>query len=88
MKMISATMAHNIATEFEGNPFWKKFFSETMGKIYERAVNGHTDLDIYIPIGKRSLEFLENSKTFFEGLGYKISTGGTCNGVLYYTIYW
>jgi hypothetical protein len=85
MKIITATMAKNIANDFMNN-VWREPLSQTMESILEASLKGQHSLCVSFTLeyGRDSASL---TKTFFQGLGYTITQEGA-NGRLYYTINW
>lgn len=85
MKIVTAIMASNIATDFENNA-WRPILEETMDKILKAAMQGRHSLNVTFTL-EYGLDSALTTRIFFKGLGYTVSDYGT-NGKLYYTIKW
>ena len=86
MKVVSASMAKNIADDFENNAL-APVINEIMNNILKAAQRAEHSCNVRIPFDKISYTAANTTITFFKSLGYKISDSGT-NGGLYYTLYW
>lgn len=81
MKIITATMAKNIANDFMNNKCGP-VIKEAMNKILCEAEMGHHGICLLIPTGWDK-ETICSVAVFFSGLGYSVETHPTA-----YSIKW
>lgn len=72
MKIITATMAKNIANDFMNNKCGS-VIKEAMSKILYEAEMGHHEIFLSIPIGWDE-KTVCSVAVFFGGLGYSVET--------------
>jgi hypothetical protein len=70
MKLITATMANNIANDFLGN-LCGSFIKDTMSKILIAAERGKHEISVYPPCSW-STNTIESCALFLMGLGYQV----------------
>lgn len=72
MKIITATMAKNIANDFMNNKCGP-VIRAAMNEILHKAEMGHHETYLFIPLGWDK-EIICSVAVFFSGLGYSVET--------------
>lgn len=87
MKIITATAAKNIATDFANNGMGE-IIDGIMDNIFYQAMHGERTLEVTIPVGKMSRDLLKSLMIFFNGLEYETSGGYSHNGNWCFGLKW
>ena len=87
MKIITATAAKNITTNFANNGTGT-IIKDIMDNIFYQAMRGERHYNVTIPINKMPHDILKSMITFFRELEYEVSEDYSLNGSWHFTIKW